>query len=346
MLTLVIGNKNLSSWSMRPWFVLRQANIPFEEHVFLFEEDGWREKIVAFSPSRRVPALRHARTSSPDEDVVLWDSLAICEYLAEIHPERVLWPRSTAARAHARAVSAEMHSGFGSLRSAMSMDVVGRFRRRAPSHETQADIDRVLAIWDECRRRFGATATGEDAGPFLFGRFSIADAMFAPVVWRFRSYDVPLDGPNASPLARDWYEMMLDLPAMRAWEQDAEREVRELASRPKKPTPDPKSAQHCFAVIFSSSLRAGAKTEGYDAEAQRMDELAKNEPGFLGIESVRGDDGVGITVSYWDSLEAIARWKAHAEHQKAQLRGRETYYERYEIRVCSVERGYRFSRNS
>jgi glutathione S-transferase len=333
-LVLVLGNKNLSSWSLRPWLLLRHAGIPFEEHVFLFEEPGWREKIVALSPSRRVPALRHRhRDPRGADDLLVWDSLAICEYAAELFPEARLWPDDRAARAIARATSAEMHSAFANLRHEMSMDVTARVPRRAPSSETQTDIDRIQQLWGECRARFGAE------GPFLFGRFSVADAMFAPVVWRFRTYDVPI-----SSAARSWYETMLALPAMKEWERDAEAEVRAAAALASKPgLPDPTSAQHCYAAIFSSQVATadGTLPDGYEAMAQAMAELARNEPGFLGIESARGKDGFGITVSYWESLEAISRWKANASHQRAQSRGRESFYSRYEIRICNVERGYK-----
>jgi glutathione S-transferase len=192
---LLLGDKNLSSWSLRPWLLMRHAGIAFEEHVVLFEEESWREKIVALSPSRKVPALRHRRGSQqPAEELLVWDSLAIAEYIADLFPEKQLWPEDRAARAVARAVSAEMHSGFASLRKDMSMNVTARRPRRTVSRETQVDIDRVQAIWADCRKRFGAD------GPFLFGCFSVADAMYAPVVWRFRTYDVPL-----IPEVRSWY---------------------------------------------------------------------------------------------------------------------------------------------
>jgi glutathione S-transferase len=330
VLRLVIGNKNLSSWSLRPWLLLRHAGIPFQEEVMLFEEPGWREKIAALSASRRVPALRH-------HDTDVWDSLAICEYIAELFPDAKLWPEDRRARAFARSVSAEMHSGFASLRKDLSMDVVARHPRRVLSHETQADADRIVAIWEECRERFGEAATG----PFLFGAFSVADAMFAPVVWRFRTYDVPV----RSPRAEAWYQTMLDLPAMKEWERDAEAEVLKASARPKTSAPDPTSAQHCFAVIFSSQL-SSATPEGYAETDRAMDELAAKQPGFLGVDSARNSEGFGVTVSYWDSLEAIARWKAVTEHREAQRRGRETFYSRYEVRVCSVERGYKFPRST
>jgi heme-degrading monooxygenase HmoA len=183
---------------------------------------------------------------------------------------------------------------------------------------------------------------GDDAGPFLFGRFSIADAMFAPVVWRFRTYAVELTEG-----ARAYYEAMLALPAMLEWEREAVAEVAALAAarhaaadgatRP----PDPRSAQHCFAVIFSSQRTAEAPQE-YEAAARAREELAAKQRGFLGIESARGADGFGITVSYWDSLEAIRNWKDVPAHAAVQARGKNTFYERYEVRVAIVERGYKF----
>jgi glutathione S-transferase len=327
-LRLVIGNKNLSSWSLRPWILLRQAGIPFKEELRLFEAPGWRDRIRDASPSGRVPALH-------DGDLVVWDSLAICEYAAELHPEAGLWPADRDARAVARAVSAEMHSGFAALRKELSMDIVARVPRKTRSHETARDIERTLAIWEDCRARFGERS---GAGPYLFGRFSVADAMYAPVVWRFRTYDVPVTGRAA-----EWYRLMLEHPAMRAWEADAEAEVWAATTAQTLPTPDPTSAQHCFAVVFSSQRRLDNGTAAAYAEtADAMEELARRQPGFAGIESTRGPDGFGITVSYWDSLDAVAAWKAHPEHRRAQERGRAEFYSRYEIRVCAVERGYAF----
>jgi glutathione S-transferase len=328
-LELVIGNKNYSSWSMRPWFLMRQAGIPFRERVFLFEEPNWRERVAAFSPSLKVPVLHHG-------DVAIHESLAICEYVADLHPEAKLWPEDRTARGIARAVSMEMHAGFANLRKDLSMDIVARIPRRERSRETESEIARVQKVWDESRARFGS------GGPFLFGRFSIADAMFAPVVWRFRSYDVEVKDRTA----RAWYEMMLELPVMKEWERDAEAEVpiaRALLAQ-HGTTPDPKSATHCFAVIFASQYSGTGVPDGYDAAADAMVALAKKQPGFLGIESARGADGFGITVSYWDSLEAIKNWREHPEHRAVQARGRESYYARYDLRVCSVERGYRFDR--
>jgi glutathione S-transferase len=336
-LLLVLGNKNLSSWSLRPWVLLRQAGIAFRERVLPFESEGWRDAIVALSPSRRVPVLH-------DGELVVWDSLAICEYVADSFPDAQLWPAPRDARALARAVSAEMHAGFASMRRDLSMDVVARHPPRTMSRETEDDVARVQQIWTECRARAGGSAGGEGGGPFLFGRFSIADAMFAPVVWRFRSYGVPIaEG------ARAYYETMLALPAMKEWERGAIAEVDALAKSAAQSSPDgararvpdPRSAQHCYAVIFTSKRTSGA-ADAYDAAAAAMVELASKQPGFLGIESARGGDGFGITVSYWDSLEAIRSWKDVPAHAAVQARGKNTFYERYEVRVCTVERGYKF----
>jgi glutathione S-transferase len=197
MLTLVIGNKNYSSWSLRPWLALRQGGIPFDEvMVDLYAPDA-RAQLARRSPSGRVPALI-------DGGLTVWDSIAICEYAAEI--ERALWPQDRAQRAIARAVSAEMHSGFGALRSNMPMDCQARRPGAGRTPETERDIARIVALWEECRARHGAD------GPFLFGRFCIADAMYAPVVWRFRSYAVALP-----PVARAYADALEALPAMQDW---------------------------------------------------------------------------------------------------------------------------------
>jgi glutathione S-transferase len=331
-LLLVLGNKNLSSWSLRPWLLLRHAGLPFRERVLPFETEGWRDAIGSLSPSGRVPVLHHG-------ELVVWDSLAICEYVADMFPDEQLWPADRAARAVARSVSAEMHSGFAGMRRDLSMDVVARHRRGPLSRETENDVDRVQALWTECLAR-AARLSGDDAGPFLFGRFSIADAMFAPVIWRLRTYDVPI-----AEAVRAYYETMLALPAMKEWEEAAIAEVKALtaaaATASPTRTPDPRSAQHCFAVIFSSQ-RTGSPAEEYETAAQAMVELASKQPGFLGVESARGPDGFGITVSYWDSLEAIRKWKDVPAHADLQAQGRDSLYERYEVRVATVERGYKF----
>jgi glutathione S-transferase len=210
-LTLVIGNKNYSSWSLRPWLVLRQIGVPFGEvRIPLYRPDTLGE-LRAWSPSGLVPLLQ-------DGGLKVWDSLAICEYLNERFPEHGLWPEDLAARAVARSVSAEMHSGFGALRQAMSMNIRGHYPDQGRTPECLKDIERILAIWTDCRSRFG---TG---GDFLFGRFGIADAMYAPVVLRFRTYGVPLEGA-----ARDYADAILALPALRAWIADALAESERIA---------------------------------------------------------------------------------------------------------------------
>lgn len=201
--TLYIGNKNYSSWSVRPWLLLRQAGIPFTEHVIPLFLPGSAEKIAALSPSGKVPLLQH-------RDLQIWDSLAICEYLAERHPH--LWPQDPQARAVARAVSAEMHSGFQALRNDFTMNIRRRTPRQ-PSPEVQADIARIAALWTDCRARFGQN------GPFLFGEFSIADAMFGPVCFRFQTYGVNLDGA-----AGVYVRHMLAQPAFQELARDAAAE--------------------------------------------------------------------------------------------------------------------------
>lgn len=198
-LTLAIGNKNYSSWSLRPWLLLRQAGISFKEILIPIYGPRSAELLARWSPSGKVPALH-------DGELVVWDSLAICEYLAERYPEKSFWPDEVAARAVARAVSAEMHSGFTDLRSAMPMNCRGRFPGKGLTEGSRRDIARVVSVWNDCRQRFG------EQGDFLFGPFTIADAMFAPVVLRFVTYGVALDGR-----ARAYADSMLALPAMQEW---------------------------------------------------------------------------------------------------------------------------------
>jgi glutathione S-transferase len=199
-LTLVIGNKNYSSWSMRPWLALRANNIAFEEvFIPLYTGVTDKQRIIAFTHSGKVPALI-------DGDVTVWDSLAIIEYLAERFPEKQLWPEDRARRAHARSISAEMHSGFAALRNECGMNLHRPVGAIALSAEARADIARIQQIWIECRQRHGTS------GPFLFGSFGGADAMFAPVVHRFRTYAIE---PVAE--ARGYIETMMSLPAFQEW---------------------------------------------------------------------------------------------------------------------------------
>src|SRR5579859_906174 len=202
-LTIVIGNKNYSSWSLRAWLALEHTGQPYSEVLIPFDPATMHAAIAQHSPSGRVPVLRHG-------GLVVWDSLAIAEYLAEAFPGAGLWPDDVAARAVARAVSTEMHAGFAELRESMPMDVKARLPGYGRTRGALRDIARVRAIWADCRSRFG---TG---GPYLFGRFSIADAMFGPVVFRCRSYDVELEGA-----ARTYADAMLADPAMQTWSDAA-----------------------------------------------------------------------------------------------------------------------------
>ncbi|WP_372398052.1 glutathione S-transferase family protein [Azospirillum sp. HJ39] len=210
--TLVMGNKAYSSWSLRPWLALKQAGLPFAETVIPLRQPDTAARIAAHSPSGRVPCLL-------DGDLVLWDSLAICEYVAELAPGAGLWPADRAARAVARAVSAEMHSGFVSLRTTMSMDLRRDRKGEGMTEATAADIARIEALWADARTRFGGPA----GGPFLFGAFTIADAMFAPVVTRLETYGVAV-----SPVSRAYMDAVLALPAMREWIAAAKAEPWEL----------------------------------------------------------------------------------------------------------------------
>ena len=199
-LQLVIGNKNYSSWSMRPWLALRANHIAFDEvFIPLYTGDADKQRILSFTHSGKVPALI-------DGDVTIWDSLAIIEYLAEGFPEARLWPDDRARRAHARSISAEMHSGFAALRNECGMNLHRPVGAIALSADARADIARIQQIWLECRERYGKT------GPFLFGSFGGADAMFAPVVHRFRTYAIEL-----APEAKAYMATMMSLPAFQEW---------------------------------------------------------------------------------------------------------------------------------
>lgn len=200
-LTLVIGNKNYSSWSMRPWLAMRAANIAFEEvFIPLYTENAAdKQRILGFTRSGKVPVLI-------DGDITVWDSLSIIEYVAERFPEAKLWPRDPAMRAHARSISAEMHSSFLPLRNECGMNLHRPVRAIALSADARANIARVEQIWGECRERY------RQAGPFLFGEFTAADAMYAPVVHRFRTYAIQVEAET-----RTYMETMMALPAFREW---------------------------------------------------------------------------------------------------------------------------------
>ena len=205
--TLVIGNKNYSSWSLRAWLLMKHSGIPFEEVRIPLYVAGSKESLRKYAPSGKVPVLL-------DGSLAVWDSLAIAEYVAERHPNRRLWPQDSAERAVARSISAEMHSGFAALRSNMSMNCRGSFPGVGRTVEVAADIERIQRMWTDCRERFGAT------GPFLFGAFTVADAMYAPVVLRFRTYAVQL-----APVVRQYADTVLGLPALQDWVEAAKAET-------------------------------------------------------------------------------------------------------------------------
>jgi glutathione S-transferase len=206
-LVLVIGNKAYSSWSLRPWLLMKHAGIAFGEIRVSLYQEGAKQKLLQYSAAGKVPVLKHG-------ELTIWDSLAICEYLAEKHPEKQLWPAHPAARAHARSVSAEMHSGFTNLRNQMPMNVRREMPGRARTPEVVAEVARIEMIWNECRSRHGA------GGPFLFGAFSIADAMYAPVASRLRTYGVALTGAAAP-----YVTAIHALPAMQEWIAGAHAET-------------------------------------------------------------------------------------------------------------------------
>lgn len=210
---LVIGNKNYSSWSLRPWLALTEAGIAFEERRIVLDQPQSKAVILQHSPSGKVPCLI-------DGGLTVWDSLAICETASERYAGGALWPADADARARARAVSAEMHSGFAALRTHLPMDIRARdFERGVTAQQrtdVAADIARIHSIWSDCLERSG--------GPLLFGAFSIADAFFAPVVTRFRTYGVELPAP----LAR-YAETVLALKAMQRWVEAAVAETEVIA---------------------------------------------------------------------------------------------------------------------
>jgi glutathione S-transferase len=196
---LVVGSKNYSSWSLRPWLLLRAFGVEFEEILLPLDTPEFHARIRDYSPTGRVPVLH-------DGDVRVWDSLAIAEYANERWLDGRGWPHDATARALARSVSAEMHSGFAALRGEMPMNCRKRVKSHPTSKDAQADIARVKSIWRETRGRFGK------GGPFLFGAFGIADAMYAPVVLRFEGYGIALD-----PVERAYADAILALPALREW---------------------------------------------------------------------------------------------------------------------------------
>ena len=208
--TLVIGNKNYSSWSLRGWLMARIAGIEFEEIVIPLDLPETQAAIRKHSPSGRVPVLVH-------RGLAVWESLAIAEYLNDLKPEAGLWPPSAAARAHARSISTEMHAGFMELRNNMPMNIRASYPGKGMTPAVRADIERITSMWRECRKRFSGAFQKDDG--FLFGAFGAADAMFAPVVTRFRTYGVKLDTDSDA-----YCNAVLAQPAMKEWIDAAKHE--------------------------------------------------------------------------------------------------------------------------
>jgi glutathione S-transferase len=210
--TLVIGDKNFSSWSLRPWLAMKHCGVPFTEERIRLRQPESKAAILRHSPSGKVPALK-------TNGLVVCDSLAILEFLAERHREHQMWPRDQEARALARSISAEMHSGFVTLRNDMSMDLLARLPTPPIGEELDRDIGRIVAIWRDARARYGA------GGPFLFGAFTCADAMYAPVATRFLTYGVDLSAFGDDGKAGSYAETILALPEMADWTAGAEAEI-------------------------------------------------------------------------------------------------------------------------
>jgi glutathione S-transferase len=204
--TLVVASKNYSSWSLRAYLALAHTGKPFREVVVGLDEPDTAEKVARHSPSGRLPVLYHGA-------LLVWDSLAICEYLAEAFPEARLWPESREVRAVARSAVAEMHAGFAALRQNLPMDIRSRKPGLGRAPGVAEDISRIQALWSDCRARFG------QGGPFLFGHFTVADAFYAPVVTRFVTYGVELDA-----VSQAYRDAVLALPALKTWTEGARNE--------------------------------------------------------------------------------------------------------------------------
>ncbi len=204
---LIIANKVHSSWSMRPWLVLKHFGIPFDEVLVpfgpTFDDPEWKAVVSQFTPAGKVPAL-------VDDKIQVWETLAIIEYTADIHPELAIWPKEIAARAMARAISSEMHAGFGALRNACPMNLGKKHAAKDRGPAVAADVARVCKIWKAARDQFGA------GGPYLFGNFSAADAMYAPLVTRLVTYNIAVDAAS-----QKYIEAIYDLPAFKEWRKSA-----------------------------------------------------------------------------------------------------------------------------
>jgi glutathione S-transferase len=326
-LELFIVDKSISSWSLRPWLLLAHHGVSFIETSIIAADAATPARIRAVSPTGRVPVLRVG-------DRFVWESLAIVETLAELHPELPIWPRDPGRRLHARSIAAEMHAGFSELRRHCPMNLALRTRVELDPAR-RAELARFEKLVETAR------AEATPAGPFLFGEFSAADAMLAPVATRIVSY-----GLDVGPVTRAWIDAVYALPAFARWEREA------AAERAERPVPagigrcfdgrleERHASGPSYAVIFSN--QRASEPSDYPEVADRMEELARTMPGYQGHVSARGADGFGVTVSYWDSLEHIAGFRAHAEHVGAQNAGRARYYRDYDLRVARVERHVTF----
>jgi glutathione S-transferase len=223
---LVLGDKNYSSWSLRPWLLMRMLKIPFDEINVDIYNKGARARVLEHSPSGKVPALKTG-------DLTIWDTLAIIEYLAENHPDLAIWPKEPEARAMARVVSAEMHSGFENLRTDMPMDMTGSKPVAEVSKGVGHDVSRIISVWRMCRETYGSSNSGavgqakSSGGDFLFGEFCAADAMFAPVTSRFRTYGVDLGAHGDDGTAQAYCDAILSLPAIEEWTQGGRKQMTE-----------------------------------------------------------------------------------------------------------------------
>ncbi len=206
MLHLIIGNKNYSSWSLRPWLVLKEFNIDFEEIKIPLYQAQSKQELLKYSPAGKVPVLHHG-------DIQMWDSLAICEYLADHHPELALWPEDKKQRALARSISHEMHSGFFELRNQLPMNCRTQIAIKQVDPALQEEVDRICGIWRDCREQFA------DYGIFLMGEFSIVDAMFAPIVLRFKSYGIKVGEKE-----RLYMDAILALDSIQEWVSEGIKE--------------------------------------------------------------------------------------------------------------------------
>ncbi len=215
MLTLIIANKNYSSWSLRPWLAMTEAGIPFTEHMIRFDSAEWESEIDHLSPTGLVPVLWEGK---PGDGFCTFDTIAILERLHELHPDKAVWPKDAHARSRARSLAATFHSGFQALRGAMPMNIRGSHPGKGMSAAVRVEIDRLSALWRTTRSEFGRN------GRFLFGDYTAADAYFAPVASRFKTYAVRLDDD-----AREYQQALLQTPGMKAWTEAALKETEFVA---------------------------------------------------------------------------------------------------------------------